>query len=449
MQHTLYGFNYSQDIVHLQTKYALFKRVANILFSVTFDEGFDEALMKQALQLMVDRNDCLRLTFVKEGKEIKQYFEEKRSIGHIPSVRFETPIQMDRFIRRFRKKVVSPAKGETLKVVFAVDPSGHQMVIIKISHMVADTYGIGVLVNDLTGIYAALKEGKELPPAPGKFEDVLKKDMEYRANEEALEKDRAYFKAYYGKHPGQHPTYLGIHGNESDRWMKYKKKGNISLPFLFVRCDTEGYRFVIPASVTTRAAAWCEQSGIPMNSFFFYACAIACSLKNDRMPLQLPLELLNCRATVTDRKAAGTKVQSMSVYVSVDHEKSFAENVAELFADQQELYRHTRMSYLEVEALEHKLWKYSMLSQIINYCFSFIPMSTPKGTHLQVYSNGKGALVSYMALIMDVDTNEIYVNYDIQTRMVKPVQLVDFQNLYIHVIETVLDNPDKPLKEIL
>ena len=449
MDHTLYGFNYSQDIVHLQTKYALFKRVANILFSVTFDEGFDEDLMKKALQLMVDRNDCLRLTFVKEGKVTKQYFEEKRNIGHIPSVRFETPIQMDRFIRRFRKKVVSPAKRETLKVVFAVDPSGHQMVIIKISHMVADTYGIGVLVNDLTGIYAALKEGKELPPAPGKFEDVLKKDTEYRANEEALEKDRSYFHSYYEQHPGQHPTYLGIHGNESDRWMKYKKKGNISLPFLFVRCDTEGYRFVIPASVTTRAAAWCEQRGIPMNSFFFYACAIACSLKNDRMPLQLPLELLNCRATVTDRKAAGTKVQSMSVYVSVDHEKSFAENVAELFADQQELHRHTRMSYLEVEAMQHKLWNYSMLSQIINFCFSFIPMSTPNGTHLQVYSNGKGALVTYMALIMDVDSNEIYVNYDIQTKMVKPVQLVDFQNLYTHVIETVLDSPDKPLKEIL
>lgn len=449
MERTLYGFNYSQDIVHLQTKYALFKRVANILFSVTFDEGFDEGRMKQALQLLVDRNDCLRLTFVKDGKTIKQYFEEKRSIGSIPSVRFETPIQMDRFIRRFRKTAVSPLKGQTLKVVFAVDPSGHQMVIIKISHMVADTYGIGVLVNDLSGIYAALTEGKDLPPAPGKFEDVLKKDAEYRANEEALEKDRSFYQAYYEKkHPGKHPTYLGIHGNESDRWLKYKKKGNISLPFLLVRCDTEGYRFVIPAAVTTKAAAWCQERNIPMNSFFFYACAVACSLKNDRMPLQLPLELMNCRATITDRKAAGTKVQSLSVYTEVDFEKSFAENVALLFADQQELYRHTRMSYLEIEAMEHKLWNYSMLSQIINYCFSFIPMSTPKGTHLQVYSNGKGALVAYMALILDVDSNEIYVNYDIQTKMVKPVQLVDFQNLYIHVVETVIENPDKPLKEI-
>jgi hypothetical protein len=37
-----YNYNYSQDIVHLQTKYSLFKRVANILFSVSFEKGFEE-----------------------------------------------------------------------------------------------------------------------------------------------------------------------------------------------------------------------------------------------------------------------------------------------------------------------------------------------------------------------------------------------------------------------
>ena len=74
-----YSFNYSQDIIHLQTKYALFKRVANILFSVTFDNGFDEGRMLDALQLLIDRNDCLRLTFVKEGKQMRQFFEPARS----------------------------------------------------------------------------------------------------------------------------------------------------------------------------------------------------------------------------------------------------------------------------------------------------------------------------------------------------------------------------------
>ena len=51
-------------------------------------------------------------------------------------------------------------------------------------------------------------------------------------------------------------------------------------------------------------------------------------------------------------------------------------------------------------------------------------------------------------MMHDVDTNEITMNYDIQTKMVTPVQLIEFQNLYIHVIETVLDKPATPLGEI-
>lgn len=448
MEAKTYSFNYSQDIIHLQTKYALFKRVANILFSVTFENGFDEGRMLDALQLLIDRNDCLRLTFVKEGKEIRQYFEPARKLGKVPSVRFETTSQLEAWVRRFRRKGLDMMKGQTFQPVFAVNASGEKMVFIKISHYVADTYGIGVLVNDLSAIYNALSSGSELPPAPGSFEEVIRKDNEYRANTEATEKDRSFFEEYYGKTHAERPLYCGIHGDGSDRWLKYKKKGDISLPYLFIKCDTQGYRFVIPAAITLRAEQWCKENEITMNTFFFYAYAVACSLINGRAPRQAPLELMNCRATVADRKAAGTKVQSLSVCTNVDYAKSFNENIAPLFAELTEMYRHTRLTYLEMEAMQHKTWNYSMLSQVINYCFSYIPIKNPKGVHLQVWSNGKGALVTYLAMMHDVDTNEITMNYDIQTKMVTPVQLIEFQNLYIHVIETVLDKPATPLGEI-
>jgi len=54
-----------------------------------------------------------------------------------------------------------------------------------------------------------------------------------------------------------------------------------------------------------------------------------------------------------------------------------------------------------------------------------------------------------MALMLDVKTDEIQVNYDVQTKMVTPEQLVEFQNCYIHVIETVLASPTTKLSEIL
>ena len=139
----LYHFSCSQDVIRLQNKYALFKRVLNILFSVTFDEGFDEALMTQALNKLFERHDCLRLRFVQQGKETMQYFEKERKVGKIPSLRLDSNDAYEAFFRRFRRKPTDVAKGDVLRVVYAVNPDGKKMVICKISHYVADTYGIG------------------------------------------------------------------------------------------------------------------------------------------------------------------------------------------------------------------------------------------------------------------------------------------------------------------
>ena len=448
MENNVYAFNNSQDIVTLQTKYSLFKRVINIIFSVTVEDGFDPALMHRAIDLLIVRNDCLRLREIREGKDARLVFDPERRIGRIPERSFDTSARFDAFLKRFRKAPTDLRKGKALEALFGTDPTGKQFILFKISHMVADTYGIGVLVGDLFKVYEALKEGRDLPPAPGSFETVLKNDNAFKDNPEAVAKDRAFFEEYFTKRHPDRPLYCGIHGNGSDRWLKFKRKGAISLPYLFVKCDTEGYRFTIPAAVTLPVQAWCAEHGVTMNSFFFYTCVVATSLLNDRARFQTPLELLNNRGSLAERKAAGTKVQSLSVYSTVDYGKSFLDNVLQLADEQKEIYKHTRLTYVEVEALMHKIYDYSMLGQTTSFCFSFIPMSTPKGISLRVHSNGKGALVTYIAMMHDIETNEIETVYDIQTEMVTPQQLVDFQNLWIHVVECVLARPEVPMKEL-
>lgn len=448
MTDTLYGFNSSEDVIRLQSQYALFKRVCNILFQITVEDGFDRALMKEAIDRLIERNDCLRLTFVKKGKETLQYFARERKTGEIPYRKFSRPSDMERFIRSFRKKVVSPYKGKTLETVFAEDPSGKQCIIFKISHFVADTFAIGLLVNDLFSVYKALESGAPMPPAPGRFEDVLKKDLEYKSNEAATGKDREFFLDFYTRRNTVHPSYCGLHGFNSDRWLKYRAKGMFSLPYLMVRCDTEGYRFTIPAAVTVKAADWCRDNGITLSCFFFYCLCVAASVVNGKEKYQIPLNLLNCRGTLAENRCGGTKVQSMSVYTTVDYDKSFLQNIKEMQDIQNELYRHTRLSYLVVEQIQHKSWNYSMLSSICNFAYSYIPMTMPEGIKVQMHSNGKGALVAYIALVHDVRTNEIDMAYDIQTRMITPQQLVDFQNLFIHVVETAVSKPDIELNSL-
>ena len=101
-----------------------------------------------------------------------------------------------------------------------------------------------------------------------------------------------------------------------------------------------------------------------------------------------------------------------------------------------------------MQALHTKVYNFSMLSQMYNYTFSYIRMSFPKGVHMQVHSNGKGALIAYVAMMHDVVSDEINVVYDIQTRMISPAQLMEFQNTWVQVIQAVVADPDKPLGEV-
>ena len=158
--------------------------------------------------------------------------------------------------------------------------------------------------------------------------------------------------------------------------------------------------------------------------------------------------LLDNRATLAERNCGGTRVQCLSVYTTVDYSKSFNDNISGANEDLNQLYRHTKLSYLSLEAMQHKLWNYSIMSQVINFCYSFIPFTAPEGVHLQIYTNGKSSLVTYLALMFNTRTGHIDAMYDIQTEMVTPLQLMEFHNLVIRVTESVLANPDTNLSEL-
>ena len=62
----IYELTPAQDVPYLQCKYTLFKRVINILSSISLSEDIDFDVMKDAFNLVVERNDCLRIKFFKK-----------------------------------------------------------------------------------------------------------------------------------------------------------------------------------------------------------------------------------------------------------------------------------------------------------------------------------------------------------------------------------------------
>lgn len=70
----LFELNPSQEVVLLQTKYTIFKRVINITMSATAEKPLNYQTMLKAFNLAVARNDCTRIRFVKKNGKLLQYF---------------------------------------------------------------------------------------------------------------------------------------------------------------------------------------------------------------------------------------------------------------------------------------------------------------------------------------------------------------------------------------
>lgn len=442
----LYETNQSQDVVNLQCKYTLFKRVMNILTSATTKKDIDVKLLTDAFNKVIERNDCLRIKFVKKGKKLMQYFQKEIKLGNIPYLEFATKEDQENFFLSYRKKTLKYMKGQTFEVHFCKTYDDKFMVIFKVCHLILDAYGINNIYKDLFEVYDALKNGTELPSMPTKYEDVLKKDIVRKNDKAYSDANTEFFTNYFNNKPT--PYYAGLHGSKLPLWQKQLKKGHKAMKMFFINNQTDSALHPINANLVGKAIEYSKANSCSLANVLMYAYTLCSALINDNIKNLIQLELSNCRATLTERKCGGTKAQSLACYVTFDYERSFAENFATFTADQEMVYRHIGFSDIEFEMLMHKIYKKPLLETYYASTFSLIPYSSPEGVDIQIHSNGRFVLPSYIALMYNIDTNEINMAYDFQTKITTQQDIESFHKNYVSVLEQVMENPSIKLKDI-
>ena len=443
---TIYELTPSQDVSYLQCKYTLFKRVINILSSITLDEEIDFEIMKNAFNLVVERNDCLRIKFFKKDKQLKQYIDDAKPLTKIPVLSFATEDEQMKFIDRYKNKAIKYLKGKVIEPTFIKTFDNRYMVLLKVCHLVLDIYGINVIYKDLMDVYTALKDGKELPPKPGSFEEVMKKDIDKKHNDRLVDNNTEFFTNLLNDNP--EPYYTGLHGMDNAIWQKKLSKNHRGMQMFFINNDTKGYCHDIDAELVERVIEYCKDHSCSPANFLFYTCSLTAAKLNNNTKHVLPLELCNCRGTALEKKCAGTKVQSIACYTKFNYDDNFENSLTNFANNQTNLYRHIGFEDRDFETLLHKTYRSSWLETYYSLTYSFIPMAMPKGVEFMVYSNGKCALPAYIAQLYDVKTNNIRMAYDVQTKIITEQNVADFHNKYLNVIKQVLDNPQITLKDI-
>ena len=442
-QRTYYELTPSQEVIKMQLMFSLDKRVINILSSVTSENDMDIDRFRQAIALAFMRNDSMHIKFVRK-KKLMQYFDNQATCPEVPYLQFETKEEQEKFIKQQSKKAIAYKKGKVVEFYICKTYEGKIMLFVKICHLIADLYGLNVFYKDLFEIYNAMSNNQPLPPEPPKFEEVVKKDLQYKHNEDIKQKNYEFFKSYLGER--EEPYYAGVHGQTNQLAIKnFEKK---SMKMFFVNNQTESYLKPMDSGLSAKIVEYCVANKITPANFLFYAVSLTQSKLNKNAKNLLQLELSNCRATALEKGVAGTKTQSLGCYVTLEPEDKLSESLDMFCKNQRLFYRHLGFSDFAFQILTHKIWKSSNLRTYYALTYSFVPVSTPKGVTFQLYSNHKCALPCYFAVLFDTNTHQMQLVYDVQRKLTRVEDIEKFHTTLQKIIGIMLDDQDPCLKEI-
>lgn len=442
----LYELTPSQEVICLQTKYTLFKRVVNILFSATTEKTIDFKIMKEAFNILVERNDCLRIRFIKQKDKLMQYFLKDYKYEDIPIIKFNSKEEQETWINKKRKKAIKYLKGIVCEPYFIKTYDGKYMVFLKVCHLILDLYGLNIIFKDLFAIYNSLKENCDLPICPTSYEEVVINDLKSKHNKKRYKENYEFFKNLLENK--QEPYYVGINGINEPIIQKRHKKNKRAMQMFFINNDTVGYEYVIPASLMEKANEHCEDNNISLTNLLFYSCSLTASLINEKKENVLHLQLCNRRSSLLEKHTGGCKVQSIGCYTEFDYNKSFLENVNNFSLNQLSLYRRVGFPDVEFETLLHKIYPSNMLETYYSITFSFVPYEKDIDIRYDIYSNEKGALPCYLALLYDINTKEVRMCYDCQSKIIKEKDVINFHNKYIEVLTQIIENKEILLNNI-
>ncbi|MCQ2479176.1 MAG: condensation domain-containing protein [Clostridia bacterium] len=445
----------AQDMIQFMLKYSLLhKQVTQIPESIIVTKEIDFDVMKQAFNIEIERNDCLRLRFFKEKGKIKQYFLKSYSVDEIPVLSFSTEKEQTDYFNADGQKPIRMLKGETYRIKFFRSYDNRYGVYINIHHLVMDNAAVFTFFADLFAVYDHLKDGAPMPKPLGSYEDMIKKELAYVANPENLKKEEKAYAEYITK-DGE-PTYLGVEGPkflEAER--KKRKDPSIKYVSLFdpIHDKAELTKKELPYEESQKIFKFMEDNGISGECLVQLAMRLHLSKINGRCPDSYFIVLCPRRHNLKEKRAGGTMAVPLPWRVVLPEDLTFSQALEKMAEVQFWAFKHMDYPYLEYRTLQQKLFNYSAAAASSTMMFSWFPLEANSMNNWEYefegYSLGRYIMVLYSFAMKDTHSGCLKLSCMHRTKFVSKE---DIELLYEGTAKALalgVENPDITLGEII
>lgn len=449
----LYDIIPSQDCMYLMHKFSLHKQMAQIPTSFMLGMKLDFEALQRALDIVIERNDSLRLAFVKKNGRLMQYFRD--SYSYKAKIKyFRSDEEMEEFFNKDAKKPVRFEKGENFRIYFFTVQGREYGIYSNFTHMVIDAMGIAFFYMDLLQVYGAVMQNAELPKAPDSYEKYIVSELKKLANEKKMAKHENFYKEYFLKH-GE-PFYAAVHGMDFlNAYRKKKKNPEARVPLaynpLYSKCDFLTKH--IPAEKAAKIFSYCRENELAPESVFQLGLHTHCSAVNERIGDVSMMSVCSKRATLQEKNMCGCLAQPLQLRAVLDEELSFDEAVNEFFETRKTLYKHAAYPYTKARTMSLELFGYGPIQGPNSFMFSWIPL--PVGGEFGVefefrtYNLTRYFTPLYVITMPDPKDGGFNVCYMYRTKLSTAQQIEALHENMVDTIIAGIDNPEITIGELL
>ena len=449
----LYSIIPSQDCMYLMYKYGINKQMAQIPTSFTVKSELDFDVLQKALDIVIERNDCLRLAFIKKDGELMQYFRKPYSYKAERKY-FRSPEAQEEFCQKDAPIPVKFTKGEIFRIVFFKTKDDCCGIYSNFTHMVIDAMGIAFFYLDLLQVYAALMENAPLPKKPDSYEQYINEEHKRLSDKRKMAKHESFYKEYFLKN-GE-PYYAGVHGSDFlNAYRKKKKNPSLRVPLaynpLYSKCDF--LEIHVDREKAEKIFTYCTEKQISPEAVLQLGLRSHCSAVNERIGDVSLMSVCSKRATVQEKNMSGCLAQPIQIRTVLDENLSFDEAIDETVNVRNSLYRHATYPYSKARTMSLDLFGFSPIQGPNSFMFSWIPL--PIGGELagmidfKTYNLGHYFTPLYAITMTNPMDGGMKMYYMYRTKLSTKGQIEKMHENALNVVLKGIESPETTIGELL
>ena len=449
----VYELIHSQKMVQYMWKYTIHMQTTQIPFSISFDEELDFRILARAVNIEIERNDCLRLRIFKQKGKIYQYFLPEYKLEKILVKTFDTKQELEEYFNSVSKKKLDVWAGDTFRIIFFKYEGNKYGVYAMASHMIMDAAAVFMFFNDLIAVYDSLKNKEPLPRPLAKYEDIIKKELADEHLEENIAAQKQVLADLLkGDKP---PMFCGINGTKMlDRERKIRRNPELGAPSAYFpladksdckKCHISKQDSQIIkqyADENKMSPEWLIQAGL----------RIYLSKINRNVCDTYLWVLCARRRTVKEKRCGGTLASPMPWREQLPPDMTFRQAVDKIAESQSLLFRNCDVPFTDIRDNEEKLFGYNIMQTSNSMMFSFLPglegFFNGREYEFIGFSMGYYCMPVYILTLYDKKNGVFKFNFIHRTSVYKSDEIESFSEGVAKTILEGVRNPDSTIKEI-